>query len=73
MTDGTRQPGSDAFEHAERISTKPQPGAAVYTMMGPELDESGQVKNGVKCDWATGAVFVTPPGWWHSHHNESVR
>ena len=18
-----------------------------------------------------GGVFVTPPGWWHSHHNES--
>lgn len=18
-----------------------------------------------------GGVFVTPPGWWHSHHNEN--
>jgi quercetin dioxygenase-like cupin family protein len=18
-----------------------------------------------------GGVFITPPGWWHSHHNES--
>ena len=22
--------------------------------------------------WETGAMFVTPPGWWHSHHNEST-
>lgn len=21
-------------------------------------------------DWAPGAVFTTPPGWWHSHHND---
>ena len=46
--------------------------SGVYTMMGPELDEAtGQVKNGVRCDWGSGAVFCTPPGWWHSHHNET--
>jgi gentisate 1,2-dioxygenase len=43
----------------------------VYTMMGPELNEDGWVKNPIKMDWATNAVFTTPPGWWHSHHNES--
>lgn len=43
----------------------------VYTLMGPELDENGWVKNPVRADWAPGAAFVTPPGWWHSHHNES--
>jgi gentisate 1,2-dioxygenase len=21
--------------------------------------------------WTPGSAFVTPPGWWHSHHNES--
>lgn len=41
-----------------------------YTLMGPELDEDGWVKNPVRCDWVSGGVFVTPPGWWHSHHNE---
>jgi gentisate 1,2-dioxygenase len=46
-------------------------GNKVYTMMGPELDEAGWVKNPVKCLWKTGAVFSTPPGWWHSHHNET--
>lgn len=43
----------------------------VYTLMGPELDEDGWVKNPIRADWAPGAAFVTPPGWWHSHHNES--
>lgn len=46
-------------------------GEGVYTLMGPELDEDGWVKNPVKCLWITGAVFSTPPGWWHSHHNET--
>jgi len=45
--------------------------SGVYTLMGPELDEDGWVKNPVRCDWKTGGVFVTPPGWWHSHHNET--
>ena len=45
--------------------------SGVYTLMGPELDENGWVKNPVRCDWKTGGVFVTPPGWWHSHHNET--
>lgn len=36
----------------------------VYTLMGPELDEHGWVKDPIKADWRTGAVFVTPPGWW---------
>lgn len=46
-------------------------GDKVYTLMGPELDEEGWVKNPIKCVWRTGAVFSTPPGWWHSHHNET--
>lgn len=48
-----------------------EPGEGVYTLMGPELDEQGWVKNPVKCLWKTGSVFSTPPGWWHSHHNET--
>ena len=36
----------------------------VYTLMGPELDDEGWVKNPIKCQWKTGAVFTTPPGWW---------
>ena len=43
----------------------------IYTLMGPELDGEGWVKDPIKCEWTTGSVFTTPPGWWHSHHNES--
>lgn len=42
-----------------------------YTMIGTELDESGMIRNGRREDWAPGASFITPPGYWHSHHNES--
>ena len=47
------------------------PGDQVYTLMGPELDGDGWVKDPIKCVWKTGTVFSTPPGWWHSHHNET--
>lgn len=46
-----------------------QPGC--YTMIGTELDEAGFISNGHREDWSPGASFVTPPGHWHSHHNES--
>jgi gentisate 1,2-dioxygenase len=31
------------------------------------------VKDPIRCDWKSGSVFVTPPGWWHSHHNETEK
>jgi gentisate 1,2-dioxygenase len=43
----------------------------VYTLMGPELDEDGWVKNPLRIEWISGGVFITPPGWYHSHHNDS--
>jgi hypothetical protein len=53
-------------------------GDGVYTLMGPKLDPvtglptgSPQSQGAVKCVWRTGACFTTPPGWWHSHHNET--
>ncbi len=42
-----------------------------YTMIGTELGDDGMIKNGRREDWKPGASFVTPPGYWHSHHNES--
>lgn len=42
-----------------------------YTMIGEELDDQGNIKNGTRADWEPGSAFVTPPGLWHSHHNES--
>jgi len=42
----------------------------VYSLLGKELDKHGQILNPMKMPWQSGGVFVTPPGWWHSHHNE---
>jgi gentisate 1,2-dioxygenase len=46
-----------------------QPGC--YTLIGTELGPDGLIKDGRREDWSPGASFVTPPGYWHSHHNES--
>ncbi|GAB6034323.1 hypothetical protein [Galenea microaerophila] len=46
-------------------------GPDTYTLIGKELNEDGSIKDPVKAVWEPGAVFVTPPGWWHSHHNDS--
>lgn len=43
----------------------------VYTLMGREIDSNGLIIDPIRCDWVPGGCFVTPPGWWHSHHNES--
>jgi gentisate 1,2-dioxygenase len=42
-----------------------------YTMIGHEVDEDGHIKQPKRADWKPGSAFVTPPGLWHSHHNES--
>ena len=49
------------------VAAKP----GVYTLMGKEIDTNGDIVDPIRCDWTPGGVFVTPPGWWHSHHNES--
>jgi gentisate 1,2-dioxygenase len=42
-----------------------------YTLVGKTLGPDGRIKDGERFDWQPHAVFVTPPGLWHSHHNES--
>ncbi|OZB87223.1 MAG: hypothetical protein B7Z48_01335 [Thiotrichales bacterium 12-47-6] len=46
-------------------------GPNTYTMIGKELDEHGNILNPIKAMWTPGSTFITPPGWWHSHHNDS--
>lgn len=46
-----------------------QPGC--YTLIGKELDKKGNIIDPIRADWAPSSVFVTPPRYWHSHHNES--
>lgn len=43
----------------------------VYTIIGKEIDAEGNIINPIKAMWKSNTVFVTPPGWWHAHYNES--
>ncbi len=42
-----------------------------YSLIGEAIDDRGQIKDARRADWSPGSAFVTPPGLWHSHHNES--
>lgn len=42
----------------------------IYTLVGDELDESGNIVNPKKIHWKQGEMFITPPSLWHSHHND---
>ncbi len=42
-----------------------------YTMVGRRLAADGSIADGERFDWTAHSVFITPPGLWHSHHNES--
>ncbi|HET9118327.1 MAG TPA: cupin domain-containing protein, partial [Pseudonocardiaceae bacterium] len=46
-----------------------QPGC--YTLLGTRLDEHGDIINPIRVNWESGGAFVTPPGMWHAHVNES--
>lgn len=43
----------------------------VYTLVGTELDGDGNIVNPTRVDWEAGMAFVTPPGYWHAHFNET--
>jgi gentisate 1,2-dioxygenase len=42
-----------------------------YSLVGAALDTDGAIVDAERVDWEPGGAFVTPPGLWHSHHNES--
>jgi len=46
-------------------------GENTYTLIGKKVDSDGKIINPIKAMWEKNTVFVTPPGWWHSHHNDS--
>jgi gentisate 1,2-dioxygenase len=46
-------------------------GPDTYTLIGKDVDADGTIINPIKAMWTPGATFITPPGWWHSHHNDS--
>jgi gentisate 1,2-dioxygenase len=53
------------------LITECEPGC--YTLVGPRLGPDGAIVDPTRVDWEPAGAFVTPPGHWHSHHNESGR
>lgn len=41
------------------------------TLVGTRLDEEGNIADATRVEWQPGMSFVTPPGYWHAHVNES--
>ena len=41
----------------------------IYTLVGKELDENGNIIDPIKVNWKESEMFITPPGLWHSHNN----
>lgn len=66
---GTRQKPHRHQSVAVDLIIDAKPGC--YTLVGTELDDDGNILNPVRADWESGAAFVTPPGYWHEHRNES--
>jgi gentisate 1,2-dioxygenase len=48
-------------------------GPGCYSLIGSRLAADGTIADAERVDWEPGGAFVTPPGLWHSHHNESGR
>jgi gentisate 1,2-dioxygenase len=44
-----------------------------YSLVGTELGADGAILNPTRIDWEPGGAFITPPGHWHAHGNESGR
>jgi gentisate 1,2-dioxygenase len=42
-----------------------------YTLIGRDLDHEGNILHPRRAVWERGSAFVTPPGLWHAHFNES--
>ena len=42
-----------------------------YTLVGRSIDGNGEIVDPIRVDWEAHSAFVTPPGMWHAHHNES--
>jgi len=42
-----------------------------YSLVGAEVDANGNIVNPTRVDWEAGMAFVTPPGYWHAHFNQS--
>lgn len=69
ITPGARQLPHRHQSVALDFVVKANPG--VYTLLGASLNRNGSIQDPKRVDWHTGCAFVTPPGYWHEHRNES--
>jgi gentisate 1,2-dioxygenase len=66
--------GANQLPHAHKsvaldLILECKPGC--YTLVSERVDEHGNLIDPIRVPWEGGGAFITPPGWWHSHHNES--
>ncbi|MGA9492587.1 MAG: cupin [Mycobacterium sp.] len=47
------------------------PPSGCYTLLGTRLDARGDIADPIRVDWKAGGAFITPPGMWHAHYNET--
>ncbi|MDA7027706.1 cupin domain-containing protein [Bacillus sp. CLL-7-23] len=72
---GIVPPGSKQAPHSHKsvaLDFVAHAAPGTYTLVGNQIDPiTKEIINPQKIDWVTGKAFITPPGLWHSHHNES--
>lgn len=44
-----------------------------YTLVGTRISAKGEILNPTRVDWKPYSAFITPPGYWHAHFNESSK
>jgi gentisate 1,2-dioxygenase len=71
---GVLPPGQEQLPHRHQsvaldLILDAQPGC--YTLLGTRLNERNDIVDPIRVDWEAGGAFVTPPGMWHAHFNES--
>ena len=71
VPDGASQPPHRHQSVALDLIVDCDPGC--YTLVGKELDQHGRIRDPQRIDWQAGGAFITPPGLWHGHVNESGR
>ena len=71
VPDGTVQPPHRHQSVALDLIIDCDPGC--YSLVGTELDTDGAILNPTRIEWEPGGAFITPPGHWHAHINESGR